>query len=144
VPELPDVEGFRRTFARHAEGKCVHGVRSVDRGMLRTTSPAGLGRTLSGRRFARPRRHGKLLVCPTDGPSLVLHFGMTGTLVWSGEDHQYDRLVLELDDGDLHYRNMRRLGGIWLAKTDRELAEVEGRLGPEWLDVSQSDSTRFW
>jgi formamidopyrimidine-DNA glycosylase len=58
VPELPDVEGFRHTFARHAEGKRVHGVRAVDRGMLRNSSPAGLGRALSGRRFASPRRHG--------------------------------------------------------------------------------------
>jgi formamidopyrimidine-DNA glycosylase len=139
VPELPDVEGFRRTFARHAEGKRVHGLREVDRGMLRNSSPAGLGRALSGRRFASPRRHGKLLVCPTDGSSLLLHFGMTGAFVWCGEDHRHDRLVIELDDGDLHYRNMRRLGGIWLAKSDRELARIEGGLGPDWLDLSRSD-----
>jgi formamidopyrimidine-DNA glycosylase len=115
VPELPDVEGFRRTFALCAEGKRVHGVRAQ-------LKPAGLGRALGGRRFASARRHGKLLVCPTDGPALLLHFGMTGSFVWSGNDHRHDRLVLELDDGDLHYRNMRRLGGIWLAKSDRELA----------------------
>lgn len=139
VPELPDVEGFRRTFVRHAEGKPVHGVRAVDRGMLRSSSPSGLGRALNGRRFAGARRHGKLLVCPTDGPTLVLHFGMTGTLVWSGDDHEHDRLVLEFDDGDLHYRNMRRLGGIWLARDERELARIEGRLGPDWLDISRSD-----
>jgi formamidopyrimidine-DNA glycosylase len=124
VPELPDAEGFRRTFALRAEGKRVHGVRAIDRGMLRNSTPAGLGRALSGRRFASARRHGKLLVCPTDGPALLLHFGMTGSFVWSGNDHRHDRLVLELDDGDLHYRNMRRLGGIWLAKSDRELAQI--------------------
>jgi formamidopyrimidine-DNA glycosylase len=139
VPELPDVEGFRRTFALHVEGKQVRGVRAVDRGMLRNSSPAGLGRALGGRRFTSARRHGKLLVCPTDGPALVLHFGMTGTFVWSGDDHPHDRVVLELDDGDLHYRNMRRLGGIWLAKSDRELAQIEGGLGPDWLDVSRPD-----
>jgi formamidopyrimidine-DNA glycosylase len=139
VPELPDVEGFGHTFSRHAEGKRVHGVRAVDRGMLRNSSPAGLGRALSGRRFASPRRHGKLLICPTDVPAVLLHFGMTGTLVWSGDDHRHDRLVIELGDGDLHYRNLRRLGGIWLARNRRELAGIEGRLGPDWLDVSRSD-----
>jgi formamidopyrimidine-DNA glycosylase len=107
--------------------------------MLRNSSPAGLGRALTGRRFASARRHGKLLVCPTEGSSLLLHFGMTGSFVWSGEDHRHDRLVLELDDGELHYRNMRRLGGIWLAKNARELARIEGGLGPDWLDVSRSD-----
>ena len=139
MPELPDVEGFRRTFVRYAEGKRVHGVRAVDRGMLRNSTPAGLGRALSGRRFTSPRRHGKLLICPTDGPALLLHFGMTGTFVWAAEDHRHDRLVLELGDGDLHYRNMRRLGGIWLAKSYRELAQIEDGLGPDWLDVSRLD-----
>ena len=139
MPELPDVEGFRRTFARHAEGKRVQGVRAVDRGMLRDSSPSGVGRALRGRYFASPRRHGKLLVCRTDGAMLLLHFGMTGTLVWCGDEHRHDRLVLEFDDGDLHFRDMRRLGAIWLARDDRELARVEGRLGPDWLDVSRAD-----
>jgi hypothetical protein len=52
VPELPEVEGFRRTFALCAEDKRMHGVRAIDRGMLRSSSPASLGRALSGRRFA--------------------------------------------------------------------------------------------
>lgn len=107
--------------------------------MLRNASPAGLGRALNGRRFGTPRRHGKLLVCPTDGPTPLLHFGMTGSLAWAGEDHRHDRLVLELNHGDLHYRNMRRLGGIWLARHDRDLSQIEKGLGPDWLDVSRSD-----
>lgn len=139
MPELPDVEGFRRAFAQYAQGKRVRAVRAVDRGMLRNSSPAGLGRALNGRRFAAARRHGKLLVCPTDGgPSLLLHFGMTGAFVWAGDDHAHDRLVLALDDGELHYRNMRRFGAIWLAKDERELAQIEGGLGPDWLDVSRT------
>ena len=139
MPELPDVEGFRRTFARHAAGKRIRGVHGVDRGLLRNSSPSGLGRALRGRRFDSPRRHGKLLVCPTESPTLVLHFGMTGGLVWSREAHRHDRLVLELEDGELRYRNMRRFGGIWLAKDERELEGIEGRLGPDWLDVSHAD-----
>ena len=139
MPELPDVEGFRRTFARHAAGKRVRSVRGVDLALLRNSTPSGLGRALSGRRFGRPRRHGKLLICPTDGPALVLHFGMTGDLVWSRDGHRHDRLVLELDDGELRYRNMRRFGGIWLARSEQELEAIEGRLGPDWLDVSRAD-----
>lgn len=100
-----------------------------------------MGRALTGRRFARPDRHGKLLICPTDGhATLVLHFGMTGGLVWSGDEpqsHSHDRLVLELDDGELRYRNMRKFGGIWLAQDAGELDGIVGRLGPDWLDVSR-------
>jgi formamidopyrimidine-DNA glycosylase len=68
---------------------------------------------------------------------------MTGSFVWNGDGHPHDRLVLELDDGELHYRNMRRLGGIWLAKDGRELEDIEGRLGPDWLDVSRADFDRL-
>jgi formamidopyrimidine-DNA glycosylase len=143
MPELPDVEGFRRVFARHAAGKHVRGVHGIDRRLLRNTSPSGLGRALAGRRFVEPGRHGKLLLCRTDRPTLVLHFGMTGALVWSGDEperHRHDRLALELEDGELRYRNMRRLGGIWLAPDRRALERIVGRLGPDWLDVSR---TRF-
>lgn len=141
MPELPDLEGFRRTFERHAAGKRVHGLRRVDRGLLQNTSPSALGRALAGRTFTHPGRHGKLLLCHTDGPTLVLHFGMTGELVWSGEEperHPHDRLLLELDDGELRYRDMRRFGGIWLARDARGLREVVDRLGPDWLDVSRA------
>lgn len=143
MPELPDVEGFRRTFARHAAGKRVLRVYDVDQGLLRNSSPAGLGRALRDRRFSAPRRHGKLLICPAEGPTLALHFGMTGGLVWSPERHRHDRLVLELEDGELRYRNMRRFGGIWLLRGERELARLEERLGPDWLDVSRADFERL-
>jgi formamidopyrimidine-DNA glycosylase len=133
VPELPDVEGFRCVFARHATGKIVRAVRGVDHSMLRNTSAPWLGRALRGRRLARPDRHGRLLICPTDGrPVFVLHFGMTGLLVWSGDEpqrHAHDRLVLELDDGELRYRNMRKFGGIWLAQDPRNSIGLSGASG---------------
>jgi formamidopyrimidine-DNA glycosylase len=83
VPERPDVEGFRRFFDEHAAGKQVRRVSRVDRSMLRETTPTGLGRALRRRRLGKARPHGKLLMCPTGRPTLVLHFGMTGLLVWS-------------------------------------------------------------
>jgi formamidopyrimidine-DNA glycosylase len=55
----------------------------------------------------------------------------------------HDRLVLELDEGELRYRNMRRLGGIWLARDERRLEEIEGPLGPDWLDVPGADFDEF-
>jgi formamidopyrimidine-DNA glycosylase len=139
VPELPDVEGYRRTFERRARGKRVRAVHGIDVSMLRNTSPQGLSRALRGKRFARPERQGKLLICPADGVALVLHFGMTGTFVWStnGPRHNHDRMTLAFDDGELRYRNMRKFGGIWLAHDQRELEQIRGRLGPDWQSVSR-------
>jgi formamidopyrimidine-DNA glycosylase len=142
VPELPDVEGFRRTFAKYATGKSLRAVRWIDRSMLRGTAPAALARALSGARFSQPERQGKLLICFTHGPAtLLLHFGMTGTFVWcsGGRRHPHDRLMLEFDDGQLRYRNMRKFGGIWLARSESELERIRDRLGPDWQSVSSSE-----
>ena len=137
MPELPDVEGFRRAFAEHATGRTVCEVACVDRSMLRDTGPAALAAALRERRFGEPGRVGKLLICGTDGPTLLLHFGITGSLQWDERPHPHDRLVLRLDQGELHYRNMRKFGGIWLARDQAELDRIVGRLGPDWLGVSR-------
>ena len=144
MPELPDVEGFRRQMERWTRGQRVAGVRVWDRELLRNSSPQALGRVLKGARL-RPDRHGKwLLARVADGDAtLLLHFGMTGLLAWDdagSRPHRHDRLGLTFDDCELRYRNMRRFGGYWLAHDDRELEAVTGPLGPDAFAV---DEERF-
>jgi formamidopyrimidine-DNA glycosylase len=134
MPELPDVEGFRRVFARHAAGRTVQRVEVLDRSMLRNRRPQALGRLLAGRRLHDPSRHGKWLLVPVGGGWLLVHFGMTGLLEWrtdGAERHAHDRLVLVCDRGELRYRNMRKLGGVWVARDDAERDRVTGPLGPD-------------
>jgi formamidopyrimidine-DNA glycosylase len=141
MPELPDVEGYRRFFKRHAAGKKVASTK-VRRDILRNSSPQGLGRALRGRHLGEPARHGKWLRCPTDGPILLLHFGMTGDLIWSGDEperHKHDRLFIGLSGGELRYRNMRKLGGVWLAHDDEEADDIVGPIGPDAYDTSKRD-----
>jgi formamidopyrimidine-DNA glycosylase len=140
VPELPDVEAYRRFFDRHATGRTVSRVES-DPTVVRNTTPAALHRALAGRTFAEPGRHGKWLIAWTDGPALLLHFGMTGELIWSGDEperHRHDRLTLVFAGGDeLRYRNMRKLGGIWLAHDGAEVEAILGPLGPDALGLGK-------
>jgi formamidopyrimidine-DNA glycosylase len=146
MPELPDVEGFRRTFAKHAAGQFVRSVRGVDGTLLRNASPQRLARALRGRRFSQPGRRGKLLICGTDGPTLLFHFGMTGEFVWSdvrAGAHRHDRMTIVFDHGELRYRDMRKFGGIWLARDAAELDAIVGRLGPDWLEIGLRDFRRL-
>jgi formamidopyrimidine-DNA glycosylase len=85
VPELPDVEGHRRTIAEHATGQTVRRVIVDDLELLEGTTPQGLGRSVVGRVVGEPHRHGKWLAVELDegGPTLVFHFRMTGELVWT-------------------------------------------------------------
>jgi formamidopyrimidine-DNA glycosylase len=138
MPELPDVEGFRRALAAVLPGRHVRAVHVSDAGVLRNSTPAGLGRALAGCRFATPRRHGKWLLLPTDGPTLLVHSGMTGRPYYTADGTQparFDRLVVELDRGELHYADQRKLRGVWLAHDDRAVAAVIGRQGPDALDL---------
>ena len=143
MPELPDVEGFRRYWSRYVAGERVRRVEVPAPAIVRNRSASELGRALGGRRFERPGRHGKWMIAATDGPVLLLHFGMTGGLHWSGRDgedrHRHDRLVVVTPSGEMRYRNMRMLGGAWLARDERELGSVVGSLGPDAADLDADE-----
>jgi formamidopyrimidine-DNA glycosylase len=148
VPELPEVEAYRR-LAERAVGRRVAGVDAPDAWFLKRglTAPA-VASALVGRRFERARRIGKLLLLDTDGagPVLGLRFGMTGRLLvdhLAGVDHleysslrddtSWDRFVVRFDDGgELRVRDPRRLGGV-------EVDPDEGRLGADALSLSAAE-----
>ncbi|MGH2696604.1 MAG: DNA-formamidopyrimidine glycosylase family protein, partial [Actinomycetota bacterium] len=118
MPELPDVEHDRRVLAEHAVGRLIERTVTTDAGILRNVSEVTLDRALRGHRFEEPERHGKWLLAWTTGPAVLIHFGMTGDLIPAdgpGGRHRHDRVIFELDRGELRYRNMRKLGGVWLA-----------------------------
>lgn len=117
MPELPDVEGFRRVLDGAAAGRRIERVEVEDAGVLRGVSARRFGGQLKGRRFRHPYRHGKWLIAPTDGPTVMLHFGMTGGLVACPQGdtrHPHDRVVFVLSDGELRFRDQRKLQGIRL------------------------------
>jgi formamidopyrimidine-DNA glycosylase len=147
MPELPDVEGFRRYLARHAEGQRIVGVHVPDHVLVRNRSPQALGQALRGTRFASPIRHGKWLIAPVqDGIDLLLHFGMTGLLTWSNDGshrHPHDRVIFVCERGELRYNNMRRFGGVWLARDADERDQVTGPLGPDAAAITHEDFERL-
>jgi hypothetical protein len=121
MPELPDVEGFRRQLADTLPGRQIRSVDVLDSGVLRNANARSLSQKLTGHRFDKPRRHGKWLILPTDGPTLLVHSGMTG--------HPY----FAAPGGEIRYADLRKLRGVWLADDDDELAGVIGEQGPDAL-----------
>ena len=143
VPELPEVETYRRFFAERAVGRTVHRVVVTDRTIVRNASARAFARALAGRTFLQADRQGKWMLARTEGPTLLVHFGMTGDLIWSGDEpqrHRHDRVILELVGGhELRYRNVRKLGGVWLAHDADEEREVLGDLGPDALAAGRRE-----
>jgi formamidopyrimidine-DNA glycosylase len=138
MPELPDVENYRRHLEQTSLNREIAGVHVGDGRVLAGVSADGLHRRLRGRRFTGARRHGKhLLVSVDDGGWLVLHFGMTGRLHWfepDGDDPKHDRVRFDFADGShLAYVNQRLFGHVGLA--DDADAFIKGEdLGPDALD----------
>ena len=139
MPELPDVEGFKRYLVRYAGGRVVTRVEVHDPVLLRNSSAQALGHAVKRRKLVNARRHGKWLLVDVGGSTVLFHFGMTGLLKWRDAPHPHDRIVFQFADGALAYRNMRRFGGVWLAHGEDEIRGVTGPLGLDAMDVGPSD-----
>src|SRR5690242_1515894 len=81
MPELPEVETFRRYLDNTSLHRRITNVEVRDVYVLQNISGRQLARQLKGRRFENSHRHGKhLFVCAGNELWLRLHFGMTGSL----------------------------------------------------------------
>lgn len=141
MPELPDVEGFRRVLSDHAVGRRIRRVDVLDDDVLRDVTVDILQRALRGRTFDQPWRHGKYLVVPVAGSykAVLLHFGMTGSLHWTTSRHRHDRVVFGFGDNELAYRDMRKLHGLRLARGQNDVRRVLAELGPDAADLSADE-----
>jgi formamidopyrimidine-DNA glycosylase len=138
MPELPDVELFKRHLDSTCLDRTIRHVTVTDARILSGIAASELSRLLNGTRLARSRRHGKYLLVGVDPPGwLTMHFGMNGSLKHFTEeqgDPAYDRVRFDFVDGHhLAYVNPRLFGGIGLV-TDADAFIAEQGLGPDALD----------
>src|SRR6266446_9077577 len=81
MPELPEVETFKRYLDSTSLHQRITNVEVRDAYVLKRVSARQLARRLKGRRFENSLRHGKhLFVRAGNKLWLRLHFGMTGSL----------------------------------------------------------------
>jgi formamidopyrimidine-DNA glycosylase len=138
MPELPDLELFKRHLDATCLGRTIRRVTINDARILSGITGSDLARRLAGARLAHSRRHGKHLLVELEPPGcLTLHFGMNGSLKYfaKGEDDPpYDRVRFDFTDGHhLAYLNPRLLGQVSLA-ADAATFIAEQGLGPDALD----------
>lgn len=138
MPELPDVELFKRALDEHALGHIVARAHVPDPESLEGASVATLQRRLKDKRLSRSQRHGKVLFADFSGAlTLAMHFGTNGSLQGippDAKEPSSTRLALEFTEGGrLAYVNPRRIGHVHV--TDNAASFIaEERLGPDALD----------
>ncbi|WP_421905883.1 bifunctional DNA-formamidopyrimidine glycosylase/DNA-(apurinic or apyrimidinic site) lyase [Mameliella sp.] len=153
MPELPEVETVRRGLAPVMEGQVIAQAR-VNRPDLRWPFPENMADRLTGTRVERLRRRSKYILADlSSGETLLIHLGMSGRMLVSGDplgnfvhDHpapeKHDHVVLDMGQGArVTFNDPRRFGAMDLITT----AEVERHpllvsLGPEPLGNEFSES----
>ena len=136
MPELPEVEVTRLSFAERIHGARVTSVRLGKplRWPLGTEPGA-----LAGQTVGTVTRRGKYLWLALDRGGLLMHLGMSGSLAFGsghGEPGAHDHFDLVTERGTLRLTDPRRFGAVvWSPSLDSgSAAKLLGGLGLEPFD----------
>lgn len=146
MPELPEVETVMRGLAPAMTGAVIAQA-DVNRPDLRWPFPTDMATRLTGQKVLQLRRRSKYILADlTSGESLLIHLGMSGRMLVSGDPlgqfvhnhpaaQKHDHVVLHMDNGArITFNDPRRFGAMDLMETataaDHKLLAL---LGPEPL-----------
>jgi len=136
MPELPEVEVTRQSFAGRIHGARIHAVRVGK--PLRW--PLGVEpESLISQAVGEVTRRGKYLWMPLDRGGLLIHLGMSGALAFSeraGDPGPHDHFDLVTGQGTLRLTDPRRFGAVvWSPALDAgAAAKLLAGLGLEPFD----------
>ncbi len=146
MPELPEVETVRRGLLPVMEGQVIAHA-DIRRPDLRWPLPDRMADRLTGQRVIALRRRSKYILADlSSGETLIIHLGMSGRMLISGQmlgefhhDHpapeKHDHVVLDMAGGArITFNDARRFGAMDLAPTALvESHWLLANLGPEPL-----------
>jgi formamidopyrimidine-DNA glycosylase len=142
MPELPEVETFKRYLDSTSLHQRIEDVEVHDAYVLKRVSPDALAHRLKGHRFENSHRHGKhLFVRAGHHLWLRLHFGMTGSLEYFNDDRltpKTARVIFRFsNNGRLVFDDQRKFGEVELIKNPDQFLQAHG-WGPDALEVNFS------
>lgn len=146
MPELPEVETVMRGLAPVMEGQVIARA-DVNRPDLRWPFPPGMARRLTDRTVLKLRRRSKYILADLDsGETLLIHLGMSGRMIVSGDPlgrfahahpaaEKHDHVVLHMASGArVTFNDPRRFGAMDLIGTQAAGSHrLLAALGPEPL-----------
>ncbi|PMC36745.1 endonuclease VIII [Bacillus sp. UMB0899] len=135
MPELPEMENYRRIFEKKLVGKIIQSVEVTREKSINKSIPAFIGE-VKGRKLVAVERRAKHLVFKLDSDANLLLHLMLGGLMYIGNEHdspdRTKQVTLTFDDCQLFFIGLR-LGYLHLLST-REVEQEFLDLGPEPLD----------
>lgn len=142
MPELPEVETFKRYIERTSLERPIARAEVKNRIIVKGADPHEIIRAVEGSEFLSARRHGKQLFLELSrGKWLTWHFGMTGEPVYferREEEPRFDRFLFVFEHGFLAFDDPRMLGRIGVVEEPEELI-MRKRLGPDALAITEGE-----
>ena len=140
MPELPEVETFKRYLDGTSLNQRIINVEVRDSYVLKHVSARELARRLKGRQFGNTHRHGKhLFVRAADELWLRLHFGMTGSLDYLKPNQVAPvtaRVIFRfVNNSRLAFDDQRKFGEIELLNNVEQFLQTRG-IGPDALELN--------
>lgn len=146
MPELPEVETVRRGLSPAMTGAVIAQA-DVNRPDLRWPFPPDMAARLTRQQVLGLRRRSKYILADlASGETLLIHLGMSGRMLVSGDplgqfahDHpqaeKHDHVVLHMDNGArITFNDPRRFGAMDLMNTaTADQHKLLAALGPEPL-----------
>ena len=153
MPELPEVETVRRGLLPVMEGQRIDRA-DVNRPDLRWPLPLGMADRLTGKTVLALRRRSKYILADlSSGETLLIHLGMSGRMLISGQilgefhhDHpapqKHDHVVLHMAGGArVTFNDARRFGAMDLLPTaTADQHPLLAPIGPEPLGNTFNES----
>jgi len=147
MPELPEVESVVRGLAGPLGGRTILRARLTSRDLYRRGSRPLAG--VVGSKIISVERLGKAILFQIEapGPVLVVHLGMTGSLLLERRDdarrrRKHRHATIDLDDGTrVVYVDPRRFGFFWIGPGGDDL-EGELNIGPDPFQMTARELRR--
>ncbi|MFW5785028.1 MAG: Fpg/Nei family DNA glycosylase [Chitinispirillaceae bacterium] len=142
MPELPEVEGFRKVLQRSLNKK-IRTVEVYNKKVLDHVSENQFRNKLAGVTFISAERYGKYLFARSDHDFWVsFHFGMTGFLENCENDgslDKYARVVFRFEGKScLSFHNQRLFGRVGLVSSPSSFVS-EHNLGPDACSIGKEN-----
>ena len=136
MPELPEVEVTRLSFADRIAGASIVSVTMGKPLRWALGCPPG---KLAGQVVFGVRRRGKYLLIDLSEGLLLVHLGMSGSLVFARHlpaPGKHDHFEMQTTQGSLRLNDPRRFGAVVYARSqsDPVAQKLLGKLGVEPLD----------
>ena len=138
MPELPEVETFKRYLDKTSLNQSIIDVEVTDNRIL-NTEEVQLKKSLKDKKFESSTRHGKYLLVYLNPQYLVMHFGMSGDLKYyddKEEPPKFSKVIFKFNNGfNLAYLSIRMFGKVSVVNSREEFIENK-KLGPDAYKMS--------